>query len=200
MAALLRATLAEDYPVEIVLVVSNVPSAEGILHAQENGVPFKVIDHKQFESREAHDDAVSEAVLEAGAEYICLAGYMRVLTEGFVNRWRGRTLNMHPSLLPAFPGVDTHHRALERGVRVHGCTVHFVNNELDGGPIIAQAVIPVLKDDTEETLAERVLKEEHSLYPTALALVVTQQVRWSGDNVVIIADEAMDELARFSTD
>ncbi|MEM1038988.1 MAG: phosphoribosylglycinamide formyltransferase [Pseudomonadota bacterium] len=194
MAALLRAALAEDYPAEVVLVLSNVPSAEGILHAQEKGIPFKIVDHKAFETREEHDEAVSAALTEAGADYICLAGYMRILTEAFVNQWRGRLMNMHPSLLPSFPGVDTHARALERGVRVHGCTVHFVNNELDGGPIIAQSAVPVLPGDDADTLGARVLEQEHVLFPHVLALVATRTVRWSGDNAVIATDVAAKDL------
>ncbi|MEL6946074.1 MAG: phosphoribosylglycinamide formyltransferase [Pseudomonadota bacterium] len=200
MAALLRATLDPDYPADIALVVSNVPSAGGILHAQEQGVPFKVIDHKTFDSREDHEDAVTQALKEAEIEFVCLAGYMRILSERFIKNWRGRLINIHPSLLPAFVGVDTHARAMERGVRVHGCTVHFVTGELDAGPIIAQRAVAVQPDDTEEALAARVLAQEQALYPLALQMVIEKRVRWSGDNAVVINGAIGEDLSGLQSD
>ena len=184
MGSLARAAMDPDYPVEIVLVLSNKPNVAGLDLAQEHGLSIKVVDQKAYDTREDHDQAVTEALRESGAELICLAGYMRILGDSFVNDWRGRLVNIHPSLLPSFIGLDTHARALERGVRIHGCTVHFVNNELDAGPIIAQAAVPVVPGDTEDNLAERVLEAEHKLYPHALRLIAEQKVRWTGDQTV----------------
>ena len=196
MGALARATMDPDYPVEIVLVLSNRPHAAGLELAQEHGIPIRVIDHTGYDSREAHEHAVNDALRESGARLICLAGYMRILTDGFVNQWRGQLVNIHPSLLPSFRGIDTHARALERGVRIHGCTVHFVNAELDGGPIIAQAAVRVEPDDTPESLAARVLKAEHELFPHALRLIGDQSVRWSGDDAVKDLDVSSSDVAR----
>lgn len=184
MGALARATMDPDFPAEIVMVLSNRPNVAGLELAAQHGIPIRVIDHKEFEDRDSHDDAVSAALRESGADTICLAGYMRILGDAFVSQWRGHLVNIHPSLLPSFRGVDTHARALEAGVRIHGCTVHFVNSELDGGPIIAQAAVPVLPGDTEDTLGARVLEAEHQLYPHALALIADKKVRWSGDDAV----------------
>ena len=185
MGALARATLDPDYPAEIAVVVCNRPHAEGLKLAREMDVPFVVIDHKEFASREEHEEAVSEALAEARVELVCLAGYMRIMSEVFTNRWRGKIVNIHPSLLPAFTGIQTHERALDRGVRIHGCTVHFVNKQLDGGPIIMQGAVPVLINDTPETLGNRVLELEHDLYPRAIAMIATSRIRWSGDERVL---------------
>lgn len=148
-----------------VLVLSNKKDAGGLARAQRFGVPTAMLDHKNFESRDAFDAALSDALEEVTPDLICLAGFMRILTPGFTTRWGDRTLNIHPSLLPLFRGLHTHRQALEAGVSVHGCTVHRVTAELDDGPILGQAVVPVLSDDTEETLAKRVLVQEHRLYP-----------------------------------
>jgi formyltetrahydrofolate-dependent phosphoribosylglycinamide formyltransferase len=170
MQALLRAALAPSYPAEIRLVVSNRPEAAGLRAAE--GVATRVIDHRPFGSdREAHEAVVARVLSEAGIEIVCLAGYMRRLTHLLVSRYAGRMLNTHPSLLPAFPGLNTHARALERGVLIHGCTVHFVTDMVDQGPILAQAAVPVLAGDTADTLAARVLAQEHRIYPLALAMV-----------------------------
>lgn len=195
MGSLARAAMDPDFPVEIVLVLSNKPHVGGLELAQEHGLSIQVVDQKAFDSREDHDRAVTEALRESGAELICLAGYMRILGDEFVNSWRGRLINIHPSLLPSFIGLDTHARALERGVRIHGCTVHFVNNELDAGPIIAQAAVPVVPGDTEESLAARVLEAEHKLYPHALRLIAEQKVRWTGDQAVRDMDAATEDVA-----
>ncbi|MEP4292327.1 MAG: phosphoribosylglycinamide formyltransferase [Rhizobiaceae bacterium] len=184
MGALARAAMDPDYPVEIVLVLSNKPNAGGLELAQEHGIAIRVVDQSAYDSRSDHEQAVTEALLESGAELICMAGYMRILEETFVNEWRGRLINIHPSLLPSFTGLDTHARALERGVRIHGCSVHFVNNELDAGPIIAQAAVPVEPGDDEASLAARVLESEHRLYPHALRLIAEEKVRWTGDDSV----------------
>jgi len=197
MGALARACMDPQFPAEIVLVLSNRPNVAGIDLAMEYGLPFQVIDHSEFDTRQEHEAAVSDTLEASDAELICLAGYMRILEEGFVNRWRGRLINIHPSLLPSFRGVDTHERALARNVRVHGCTVHYVNTELDGGPIIAQAAVPVLPDDDAQSLAARVIEMEHRLYPKVLELIATKRVRWSGDDAMLASDVTAQDVALF---
>jgi formyltetrahydrofolate-dependent phosphoribosylglycinamide formyltransferase len=173
MAALVEAAKDPAYPAEIAVVLSNVPDAAGLAVARENGIEALAIDHRPFgKDRAAHEAAINQALRERGVEWVALAGYMRVLTPFFVKAWSGRMLNIHPSLLPAFPGLDTHRRALEAGVAEHGCTVHLVTEGVDEGPIIGQAHVAVQAGDTEETLAARVLAEEHKLYPAALAKLV----------------------------
>ncbi len=173
MTALLDAARAPDFPAEIVLVLSNRPDAAGLGLAAAAGIATASIDHRPFRGdRASHEAAIDAALLAAGVEIVCLAGYMRLLTPFLVKAWEGRMLNIHPSLLPAFPGVDTHARALAGGVRLHGCTVHLVTEGMDEGPILAQAAVPVLPDDTEATLAARVLRQEHRLYPLALAAFI----------------------------
>jgi phosphoribosylglycinamide formyltransferase-1 len=147
-----------------------------------------MIDHKTYPEREAFERALDRALTAHGAEILCLAGFMRILTPWFINRWLGRMLNIHPSLLPLFKGLHTHRRALEESVRIHGCTVHYVTPELDSGPIVAQAAVPVLPSDTEETLSARVLRQEHVLYPLALRLVASGRVRLQEGRVQIDAD------------
>lgn len=186
MAALLSAAADPAYPAEIALVLANKASAGGLARAAEAGIPTAVVESRAFGRDRAGFEVAMEAELaKHGVELIALAGFMRVLTEGFVGRWAGRMVNIHPSLLPAFPGVDTHARALEAGVRFHGCTVHLVTPGVDEGPIIAQAAIPVLADDTEDSLGARVLEQEHALYPAALALVASGRVRVAGNRTVI---------------
>ncbi len=175
MTSLLEAARAPDYPAEIGLVLSNRPDAGGVTRADEAGIATCIVDHKAFPDREAFEQAMDAALVEAGIELICLAGFMRVLTPWFVRRWEGRMLNIHPSLLPLFRGTQTHRQALDAGVRVHGCSVHFVVPELDAGPIVAQACVPVLPGDDEKALAARVLVEEHRIYPQALAQVASGQ-------------------------
>jgi phosphoribosylglycinamide formyltransferase-1 len=162
---------------EIALVIANRSDAGGLTIAEDAGIPNLVIDHKAFDGREAFERALDKTLDEARVGLVCLAGFMRVLTPWFVERWRDRLLNIHPSLLPAFKGLDTHARALEAGVRVHGCTVHLVRSELDDGPIIVQGVVPVMDDDSEERLAARVLEVEHSAYPKALELIASGRMR-----------------------
>lgn len=187
MQALVAAARAPDYPAEIALVISNRPEAPGLAWAKEQGLPALALDHKLYESR-AHFEGQLESVLHVSRiDLIALAGFMRLMTADFVTRWRGRMLNIHPSLLPTFKGLDTHRQALEAGVRISGCTVHFVSPEMDAGPIIAQAAVPVLCSDTEEALAARVLAVEHKLYPAALALVARGQVSL-GENAVVSQD------------
>jgi phosphoribosylglycinamide formyltransferase-1 len=172
MMALIEAARAQDYPAQIVLVVSNRPDASGLTRAREARVATVVVDHQKFgEDREAFERALDAELHAHGIEIVCLAGFMRLLTPWFVSRWSGRMLNIHPALLPQFKGLDTHRRALEAGVKRHGATVHFVSVEMDSGPIIAQDSVAVMQDDSEETLANRVLEVEHRIYPQALRLV-----------------------------
>jgi phosphoribosylglycinamide formyltransferase 1 len=171
MAALLRAASAPDFPAEIALVLSNRADAPGLATAAEAGVATAVVDHRPFRGdRPAHEAAIAAELDRAGVEIVCLGGYMRLLTPFLVQRYAGRMLNVHPSLLPAFPGLDTHARALAAGVKLHGCTVHIVTEIMDQGPILAQAAVPVLPGDTPDTLAARVLVQEHAIYPQALRL------------------------------
>ncbi len=173
MASLIRAAGDPDYPARMAVVVSNTPEAAGLALAAEAGVPAVAIDHRTFgRDREAHERALDAALRAHGAELVCLAGYLRLLTPWLVDRWAGRMLNIHPSLLPALPGLDTHARALQAGHREHGCTVHLVTAGMDEGPILAQAQVPVLPEDDADSLAARVLAEEHSLYPGALAAYI----------------------------
>ncbi|MBC6983036.1 phosphoribosylglycinamide formyltransferase [Caulobacter sp. 17J80-11] len=170
LKALLEAARDPTYPAEIAVVVSNRADAGGLAVAAEYGVEPLVVDHRPFgPDREAHERAMHAALAERGVEFVALAGYMRVLTPWFVGAWAGRMLNVHPSLLPAFPGLDTHRRALEAGVKIHGCTVHLVSEGVDEGPILGQAAVPVLAGDDAESLAARVLEAEHRLYPACLA-------------------------------
>ncbi len=171
LAALLNAAATPGYPAEIVLVLSNQPDAVGLHLAAQAGVAARCIDHRRFpRDRAAHEAAIHAALLEHEIALVCLAGYMRLLTPFLVDAWAGRMLNVHPSLLPAFPGLDTHARALSAGVKLHGCTVHMVTAPMDAGPILAQAAVPVLPGDTEAALAARVLAQEHRIYPEALRL------------------------------
>lgn len=172
MAALIEAAKAADYPAAIVLVVANRPDAAGLSLAHAAGIATAIVDHRQFgEDREAFERALDAQLQAHRIDLMCLAGFMRLLTPAFVRRWSGRMLNIHPALLPLFKGLHTHRRALAAGVKRHGATVHFVVPEMDCGPIVAQESIPVLEDDTEESLARRVLEVEHRLYPQALRLV-----------------------------
>lgn len=180
LAALIDAAKAADYPADIALVISNRPNAAGLETAKAAGIPTQVIDHKAFDGREAFDAALDAALREAGIELVCLAGFMRLLTDGFVTGWQGRMVNIHPSLLPAFKGTDVHQRAIDAGVKLSGCTVHFVTPEMDSGPIIAQAAVPVLSGDTAEALAARTLEAEHRLYPAAVRLIAEGRVTLEG--------------------
>jgi phosphoribosylglycinamide formyltransferase 1 len=172
MVSLIEAAKAQDYPAEITLVVSNRPDAAGLAHARTAGIATEVVDHTRFgKDREAFERALQAVLEQNRIELVCLAGFMRLLTPWFVERWPGRMLNIHPALLPEFKGLHTHERAIAAGVKAHGATVHFVVPEMDSGPIIAQAEVPVLADDTPETLAARVLALEHRIYPEALRRV-----------------------------
>ncbi|MAL08430.1 MAG: phosphoribosylglycinamide formyltransferase [Maricaulis sp.] len=183
MQALIEACSIPDFPAEIALVLSNRPDAGGLDRAKAAGLPTAVVDHTGYETREAFEAVMSDLIEASGADIVCLAGFMRLLTADFVNDWRDRLINIHPSLLPSFPGLHTHERALEAGVKLHGCTVHFVRAEMDNGPIIGQAAVPVLSGDTPELLAQRVLVAEHQLYPACVKLIASGKARVSRDIV-----------------
>jgi phosphoribosylglycinamide formyltransferase-1 len=172
-------------PIDIVLVLSNRPDAFGLERAQKAGIPTTVVDHKAYGDRASFDAAMDAQIRASGAELVVLAGFLRLLTDGFIDGWRDRLVNIHPALLPAFKGLNTHARALEAGVRFHGCTVHFVRAEMDTGPIIAQASVPVRPDDSEETLGRRVLQAEHRLFPLALRLIAEGKVRVEQERAII---------------
>ncbi|HEY2885172.1 MAG TPA: phosphoribosylglycinamide formyltransferase [Rhizomicrobium sp.] len=176
LAALIEGCREPDYPAEIALVISNVETAEGLAVAASASIPAKTISHKAYATREDFDAAIDAALTEADIALICEAGFMRIHSDNFVRKWQGRMLNIHPSLLPAFKGIRVHQQAIDAGVRVSGCTVHFVVPELDSGPIISQAAVPVYPEDTAATLQARVLTEEHKLYPAALKLVAEGKV------------------------
>lgn len=184
MRALVEAARSPDYPAEIVLVLSNRADAGGIAFAKEAGIATAVVDHKIYAGRDEFEKSMQVLLDLHHIELICLAGFLRVLTASFVQHWEGRLINIHPSLLPAYRGLDTHERALADGAKIHGCTVHFVAPALDDGPIIAQASVPVLDDDTPDTLAARVLVQEHILYPAALAAVASGTVQMNGGLIV----------------
>jgi phosphoribosylglycinamide formyltransferase 1 len=171
MSALIEAARSPDFSAEIVLVISDRPDAPGVAVARKAGVAAEAIDFRAYPGKAAFEAALEARLRVVGAEVVCLAGFMRVLSPPFVERWKGRLLNIHPSLLPNLRGLDTHERALAQGLAEHGCTVHFVTAELDAGPIIAQARVPILPGDDAEALAARVLKEEHRIYPEALNAV-----------------------------
>ncbi|MFZ1105389.1 MAG: phosphoribosylglycinamide formyltransferase [Hyphomicrobiaceae bacterium] len=190
MMALVAAARAAEHPAEIAAVISSAPDAPGLAWAKAQGLPARAIDHRAYPSREAFDAAVHAALTDAGVELVALAGFMRIQSAGFVERWQGRQLNIHPSLLPLFKGLHPHRQALDAGVKISGCTVHFVTAEMDSGPIVAQAAVPVLDDDTPERLADRVLAAERRLYPHALALVASGQAWIEGGRVRIAASSA----------
>ena len=180
MTALIEAAKAADYPAAIVLVISNNPDAAGLAYAHGAGIPTAIVDHRPFgENRTTFEQALNAQLEAHRIDLVCLAGFMRLLTPQFVARWSGRMLNIHPALLPQFKGLDTHRRALEAGVREHGATVHFVVPEMDSGPIVLQASVPVHGGETEESLARRVLEVEHRIYPQALRMVAEGRAKFA---------------------
>jgi len=183
MRAIVETASVEQWPARIAAVISNRPDSAGLEWARSRGIATQVVNHKDFPSREAFDTALAEVIDGYRPDAVALAGFMRVLTEGFVNRYEGRLVNIHPSLLPAFPGLNTHRQALAEGVKEHGCTVHFVTAKLDHGPVIARAVVPVLPGDDEEALAARVLEQEHRIYPQAL--------RWLLEDRLVVVNGAV---------
>jgi phosphoribosylglycinamide formyltransferase-1 len=190
LQALIDACAEPEFPAAITRVISNRTDAAGLQRATAAAIPTQVIPHRDYGSREAFDAALTAALEEAAVDLVCLAGFMRLLTPGFVARWRDRLINIHPSLLPAFPGLDTHARALAQGVRFTGCTVHFVRAEMDNGPIIVQAVVPVHGDDDADKLAARVLDAEHRAYPFALRLIGDGRVTMVDERVIIAGVES----------
>ncbi|MGE4372030.1 MAG: phosphoribosylglycinamide formyltransferase [Xanthobacter sp.] len=185
MAALVKAAQKVDFPAKIDLVLSNREDAAGLEFAAAHGVPTRVLSHKGYADRAAFDTALDGLLREEGIEIVCLAGFMRLLTPWLVEQWQDRMINVHPSILPSFKGLHTHERALEMGVRVHGCTVHFVRAEMDAGPIILQAVVPIEADDTPDTLADRVLMQEHIIYPKGLELLAADRLSVDNERVRI---------------
>ena len=188
MEAIVDACAQEQWPARVAAVISNKATAAGLQFATSRGIATAVVDHKQFDSREAFDTELARVVDSYQPDVVVLAGFMRILTEGFVRHYDGRLLNIHPSLLPAFPGLHTHERAIEAGCKLAGATVHLVTPELDHGPIVIQAAVPVLPGDTDETLSERVLKQEHQVYPRA--------VRWFVEGQLAIADGRVAHLGQ----
>jgi len=195
LQALLDACARPDFPAEVAVVVSNVSTAFALERARKAGVPAVVLDHKAFGSRVDFEKALAETLVLAGVEWVCLAGFMRLLGADFLGRFPGKVLNIHPSLLPAFPGLHAQKQALERGVKLAGCTVHFVDPGMDTGPIIAQAVVPVLPEDDEAALSARILREEHRLYPLVVKLAATGAVRLQSGRAVTPVGPAVGELS-----
>lgn len=193
LQALIDAAKRSGFPAKIVCVISNVPNAQGLARAQAAGIATAIIDHKDFKDRQSFDQALDAKLKSQGMQLVCLAGFMRLVTPWFVEQWRDRLINIHPSLLPAFPGLDTHKKAIAEGVKFAGCTVHFVRAEMDHGPIILQAAVPVQPDDTEETLAARVLEAEHKLYPQAVRLIAENRVNVIDEKVWIVDSAAPSE-------
>jgi phosphoribosylglycinamide formyltransferase-1 len=187
----MQALLDAKLPCNISAVISNRADAQGLEIAKARGIPTAVVPHKDYADRTAFDAALADTIDQHSPDVIVLAGFMRILTGGFVERYRGRLINIHPSLLPAYPGIDTHQRALQDGIKIHGCTVHFVTADLDHGPIIIQAAVPVLREDTPQTLAARVLHEEHRIYPQAIRWLCHNQV-WL-DNKGCVASNRLEQ-------
>ena len=187
MQAILKVAAADRWPAQIAAVISNQPTAAGLDVARAAGIATSAINHRDYPDREQFDAALAELIDQHSPDVIVLAGFMRILTPGFVNRYFGRLINIHPSLLPSFPGLHTNQQAIDAGVKVHGATVHFVTAELDHGPIIAQATVPVLDDDTEDTLATRVLEQEHRIYPQAVRDLISGALKLVDGRVVCSA-------------
>lgn len=185
MMSLIEAASVPGYPVEIAVVISNRSGAHGLARAQAANIPTRTVDHKAYADRASFDAALDAVLEDEQVDFVCLAGFMRLLTAEFTRKWYGRMINIHPALLPSFKGLHTHERALEEGVRIHGCTVHFVTPEMDVGPIIMQAAVPVLDGDTPETLGARVLAQEHVIYPAALRLVTEGRATLRDGRVVV---------------
>ncbi len=195
MAALVEAARDPGFPAEVCCVLANRPDAKGLEFARERGIPAVLVDHKAYPSKAAFEAAVTDELLTHGVDFVCLAGFMRIVSPTFIERWHNRLINIHPSLLPSYKGLHTHERALADGVKLAGCTVHFVRAEMDVGPIVAQAAVPVLAGDTPDSLAARILTAEHHLYPLAVRLIAEGKATVTGE-VVEIAPEAADETAR----
>lgn len=186
LQALIDACAEPNYPAEIVLVISNKADAYGLTRAKNAAIPCKVINHKDFPSREEFDKSMDAEIRSSGAEFVCMAGFMRLLSEWFIDEWHNKLINIHPSLLPSFKGIHAQKQALDAGVKITGCTVHFARKEMDAGPIIMQAAVPVMEDDTIESLTARVLNEEHRCYTESLRLICENKVRINGEIAEIL--------------
>lgn len=194
MEAIVRAFNLEKWSARLCAVISNRADAAGLAFAEKEGIPTRVVSHKDYSDRKSYDAALQAVIDKYRPDLVILAGFMRILTTGFVEHYTGRLINIHPSLLPVFRGLHTHRQALDAGVRVHGATVHFVTPELDGGPVIAQAVVPVLPEDSEDSLADRVLEQEHRLYPRVVRWIVEEKVKLTPEGRVRLADEVAGSL------
>jgi len=190
LQSLIDACAGDGYPAEIALVISNIDGVQGLQRAKTAGIPTTVVSHKDFKSRESFDASLTEAINRFDVDLLCLAGFMRILSDGFVEHWRDRLINIHPSLLPSFKGLDVQQRAIDAGVRFSGCTVHYVRPAMDSGPIIVQAAVPVLGDDTSGSLAARILEQEHIIYPLAVRLIAEGRTVIK-DERVFVDDAAM---------
>lgn len=184
LQALIDACTDKNFPAEIVLVISNIPEVEGLNKAKAAGIPTLTIPHKAYATREAFEIALDEAHQKAGVELICNAGFMRIISPYLINKWRGRMINIHPSLLPSFPGLHTHQRALDAGALFSGCTIHYVEEEVDAGAMIVQAAVPILANDTADSLAARVLSYEHQAYPYAVKLIAQGDVAYKDGKII----------------
>ncbi len=193
LQSLIAACAAENFPAQIACVISNKASAKGLDYAKAANIPALTISHKDYPDRQSFEAALDAKLNEHQVQLVCLAGFMRLLTAWFTARWQDRLVNIHPSLLPSFPGVDTHEKVIDYGAKLTGCTVHFVRAEMDHGPIILQVAVPVLQDDTADTLAERVLKAEHAAYPTALRLIAENRVNIYEERAFIVDSAASGE-------
>ncbi|HJN22346.1 MAG TPA: phosphoribosylglycinamide formyltransferase [Rhodospirillales bacterium] len=193
LQSLIDACADKSFPARIAQVISNVPGVAGLARAEEAGIPVAVVDHKAFEDRQGFEAGLNEVLEKSGVDLICMAGFMRLLTDGFINPWRDRLINIHPSLLPAFKGVHVHEQVVESGVRFSGCTVHFVRPAMDDGPIIIQAVVPVRGNDDADALAARILAQEHRIYPRAVRLFAEKRLHIAGGRVLIEGAETPED-------
>ena len=185
LKSLIDACKEKDFPAEIALVISNDTEAYGLKRAEEARVPNYVISHKEFSTRDHFDDTVAEKIKNYNVDLICLAGFMRILGDKFIDQWKNKIINIHPSLLPSFKGMNIHQRVIDSGVKFSGCTVHFVRCEMDTGPILLQAIVPVLPGDDAKTLAARILKQEHRVYPKAIKMIASGRVKITNEKVII---------------
>ncbi len=187
LQSLIDACAANDYPAEIALVISNIDGVQGLERASNAGIPTTVVSHRDFKSRESFDASLTETISRLDVDLLCLAGFMRILSDGFVEHWQDRLVNIHPSLLPSFKGLNVQQRAIDAGVRFSGCTVHYVRSDMDCGPIIVQAVVPVLGDDDGDALARRILEQEHIIYPLAVRMIAQGRVTIKDERVIVDA-------------
>ena len=198
LQALIDACASDTFPAVIEVVISNRPDAKGLDRARDAGIKAVCLDHKTYDDRPAFEDAIHECLSDHKVQLVCLAGFMRLLGANFVGRWKDRMINIHPSLLPSYKGLHTHARALEDGVKFAGCTIHYVRPEMDNGPIIMQAAIPIAPDETEESLIAKTLSYEHRMYPAAVKLIAEGKVRVSGNKVAVMEDVELPEAGLVS--